>query len=231
MPLRSRRVDVTESQKISSRKSSLAQGRQAPLATGACGEHTGGVNDDEEQDAPFTLPVPEIFWSFETEAPIRNCLVCGRDLIESDEHYLIEKAFSRAEVVFEYGLCLACHTRLVGELSKKSLKLIQNYFEEQVDLEARRERILGEFDGTELPWVSRCLFTGKSVVESDEYQILGMCRGEELLLGDLPHAISGEAIEAIMNLLSDKTRGFLDDFTGRYFGAPTGADLPRILPL
>lgn len=189
------------------------------------------MNENEGHEPPFTIPVPEIFWSFETEEPIRHCLVCQKDLIESGEHYLIEKAFSQGEVVFEYALCIACHSGLVQELSENSLKLIQNYFEEHVEMEKRRQRIANEFDGTVLPWLSRCMFTGKSVLESNEYQILGMCTGDELVIGDLPHAISGEAIEAIMNLLSDKTKGFMDDFTGKYFGVPTGADLPRILPL
>lgn len=189
------------------------------------------MNDESDDERPFTIPLPEIFWSFETDAPIRSCLVCGRDLIESDEHYLIEKAFSKGEVIFEYALCLACHSGLMEELSENSLKLIRNYFEEHAELEKRRERIASEFDGTICPWLSRCMFTNKPVPEDGEYQILGMCVGEELVLGDMPHAISGEAIEAIMNLLSDKTKGFMDDFTGQHFGVPTGADLPRILPL
>ena len=120
---------------------------------------------------------------------------------------------------------------MVGELSENSLKLIRNYYEEHVQLDKRRERINEEFEGSVLPWVTRCVFTDKPVVEMDEYQILGMCQGEDLVLCDLPHAISGEAVEQIINLLSDKTKGILDDFTGKHFGAPTGADLPKILPL
>lgn len=189
------------------------------------------MSDEEEEDELFTIPVPELFWSFETEAPLRKCLVCEKDMIESGEHYLIEKAFSKNEVVFEYGLCLGCHSGMIQELSENSLKLIKNYYEEHVQLEQRRERISADFDGSVLPWVSRCVFTGKPVIETQDYQVLGMCQGEELVLSDLPHAISGEAVEQIINLLSDKTKGFLNDFTGKYFGAPTGADLPRILPL
>ncbi len=179
----------------------------------------------------MTIPVPSVFWSFETEAPIDKCLVCAGDLIGSGEAYMIEKAFSQGEVIFEYGICSACHTAMMQELSAQSLKLIQNYFEEHVDVAARRSRIRSGFDGGVLPWISRCMFTGKPVVEADHYQILGMCVGDELLLGDLPQAISGEAIEAIHGLLSDQTKGFMDDFTGKYFGVPTGADFPTILPL
>lgn len=190
------------------------------------------MSDETDDHLPLpSIPVPEVFWSFETEAPIRRCLVCDRDLIATGERYLIEKAFSKGEVVFEYGLCLACHASLMQELSENSLKLIRNYVEENVELEKRRKRISGEFNGTVRPWLRRCMITNQPVRETDDYQILGMCVGDELLLGDMPHAISGKAIEAIMNLLSDKTKGFMDDFTGQHFGVPTGADLPRFLPL
>lgn len=189
------------------------------------------MDEDDDQGADLMIPLPSVFWSFETEAPIRKCLVCEGDLIKSGEAYMIEKAFAKEEVVFEYGICIACHTGMMQELSEQSLKLIRHYFEEHVDVAGRRARIQSGFDGSVLPWISRCMFTGKSVVEADEYQILGMCIGDELVLGDLPQAISGEAVAAIQGLLSDQTRGYMDDFTGKYFGVPTGADIPTILPL
>ncbi|MGB0582806.1 MAG: hypothetical protein ACPGVU_24235 [Limisphaerales bacterium] len=189
------------------------------------------MDDETEDGQPNTIPVPEVFWSFETEAPLRTCLVCSKNLIDSGEQYLIEKAFSKREVMFEYALCLPCHTCLAKELSENSMKLITNYFEEHVLPEQRRARISAAFDGTVQPWLSHCLVTHKPIREDDEYQIHGMCFGNELVLDEMPHAISGEALDAIMNLLSNQTKGFINDFTGKHFGVPTGADLPKFLPL
>jgi hypothetical protein len=187
--------------------------------------------DDDREDEQTMVPLPERFWSFETDGLIESCLVCGGHLLEEEAPYLIEKAFSKGEVVFEYGLCLGCHGDLVRELSEASLERIRNHFVEQVHFEARRQRIAAGLDGTADPWLSHCLLTGQPINPGGEYQIFGMCLGDRLMLGDLPHALSGEAIGRLMELLSPETRGFLNDFTGKYFGAPTGADLPTLLPV
>lgn len=186
---------------------------------------------DDQLDDHLKLPLPERFWSFETGRPIEDCLACGTNLIDADEPYLIEKAYSRGEVIFEYGLCLRCHGDLMQELSAESLDRIREHFLANADFEGRRERIAADMDGGVDPWLSHCLLTGREIDPRGEYQIFGMCFGDRLLMGDLPHAISGAGVEQLTELLSEKTKGFLNDFTGRYFGAPTGADLPTLLPV
>jgi hypothetical protein len=186
---------------------------------------------DDGYDDHLMLPLPERFWSFETERPIDRCLVCESDLLQADEPYLIEKAYSRGEVIFEYGLCLRCHGGLMAELSAESLERIREHFLANVDFLARRDRIAADMDGSVDPWLSHCLLTGQEINPRGEFQIFGMCLGDKLLMGDLPHAISGAGVEQLMTLLSEKTRGFLNDFTGNHFGAPTGADLPTLLPV
>ena len=185
----------------------------------------------DEDDDQLMLPLPERFWSFETERPIERCLACETNLLAADEPYLIEKAFSRGEVIFEYGLCLRCHGSMMQELSAESLERIREHFVVNADMEARRERIAGSLDGSADPWLSHCVLTGKEIDPRGDYQIFGMCFGDQLMMGDLPHAISGAGVEQLMALLSEQTKGFLNDFTGRYFGAPTGADLPTLLPV
>ena len=187
--------------------------------------------DEDDPDDHLMLPLPERFWSLETDRPIAKCLICEGDLLNSDEPYLVEKAFSRGEVVFEYGLCLACHGGLLGEFSEESLVRVREYFLAHADLEARRERIGASLDGSADPWLSHCVLTGREIDQGGEYQIFGMCRGDKLLLGDLPHAISGAGGEQLTALLSEETKGLLNEFTGRYFGVPTGADLPTFLPV
>lgn len=187
--------------------------------------------DDDRDDEQALVPLPERFWSFETDGPIERCMVCGVDLLGGHEPYLVEKGFARSEVIFEYGLCLGCHGELVRELSEESLARIQAHFVSRVDIEARRRRIESALDGTAEPWLSHCVLTGEPIDPAGEYQIFGMCLRDQLMLGDLPHAISSAGVEQIMALLSPQTKGFLNDFTGKYFGAPTGADLPTLLPV
>ena len=177
------------------------------------------------------IPIPESFWSFETGRPFTQCLVCAGDLSGDGTQYLVEKAFSHGEVVFEYALCMDCRATLEGELSRQSLKLIGNYFDEHVDVIGRARRLLNDGNGDPKPWLSQCLVKGTPITESTEYQIFGHCDGSDMLFSIFPYAISGEAIEDVVKLLSPQTKGFLDDFTGKYFGVPDGANLPTILPL
>lgn len=67
------------------------------------------------------IPLPEIFWSFETGQPMEHCSLCGCDLMVPDTNYLIEKAFKNRETVFEHALCLKCYTDAHESLSAARL--------------------------------------------------------------------------------------------------------------
>ncbi len=187
-------------------------------------------HEDAELEGGY-MPIPEHFWSFETGRPFTTCLICTKDLTADGTQYLVEKAISRGEVVFEYALCMDCRAKLECELSRQSLKLIGNYFGEHVDVIGRARGLLSGMKGDFKPWLSNCLVKGTPIEEATEYQIFGHCDGTDMLFSIFPYAISGEAIEDIVKLLSPQTKGFLDDFTGKYFGVPDGANLPTILPL
>lgn len=160
-----------------------------------------------------------------------RCLVCRAPLLEDGTQYLIEKAFARGEVIFEYALCLNCRAGLEGELSRRSLKLIAHYFEEHVDVAGRGRRLLQLPDEGVRPWLDHCLVKRTAIDPAGEFQVFALCDGKDLLCSLFPYAISGAALEDVMKLLSPQTKGFLDGFTGRYLGAPDGANLPTILPV
>lgn len=171
---------------------------------------------------PF-IPIPETFWSFETGQLFETCSLCGTDLLHAGKQYLVEKAYKRNEVIFEYALCADCHQRIMNELSRKSLKLIDHYFEEHVDPRTRLEKLREASHGSADRWISHCMVKDTPVEALEEYQIGGLFAGDKMVLADFPFALGGPAIDEIMHLLSDETVGALNDFSGQVLGI----DLPN----
>ena len=62
---------------------------------------------------------------------------------------------------------------------------------------------------------------------------MALCRGDRMILGiSSPMMISGAATEEIIGLLSEQTKGWLEDFVGDNFGMPSEfCDNPDLLPL
>jgi len=168
-------------------------------------------------------PVPETFWSFETEAPFNRCSVCDKDLLEPGTNYIIEKAFQRKETVFEYAICTACHLQLRKEISPQSQKLFENYFHEHVDFAQRPSEMIQWHGINHTKWLSHCLVKGTPIEECEEYQIYGMCIDKDLVFMEMPFMISEAVIEDLLVLLSDETRGFLENFSDRVLGI----DMPK----
>lgn len=171
------------------------------------------------------IPVPEIFWSFETGGPMERCGLCNRDLTLEGTNYLIEKAFREGETMFEHALCLHCHLECVEELSAESLGRIQAYFDEHVDLAKRPARLLEDYGTDPRRWLGHCLVKGYPIDECGEYQIYGFCIGRNLIFNGAPYLLSGEAIEDILGLLSSQTLGTLGEISDRLFGIDAPKDL------
>jgi hypothetical protein len=171
------------------------------------------------------IPVPEEFWSFETGRPMAQCSLCGCDLMADGTNYLIEKAFIRGETIFEHALCLGCHAKCVSELSQESLQRIQNYFAEHVDMEEYRTTSLERFGTDHTQWISHCMVKGYPIRECEEYQLYGFCIDSDLMFNGTPYALSGEAIDEIMQLMSNQTLGAMADLSDRLFGIDAPKDL------
>jgi hypothetical protein len=77
----------------------------------------------------------------------------------------------------------------------------------------------GGSDASEL--MDRCLFSGTLAEDSREKQIAAWCHGDRMRVDHVfPLMISGVAIEELNGVLSEKTRGWIDDFVGDNFGMP-----------
>ncbi len=185
------------------------------------------MSDYLEDDIFKYDSIPEVFWSFEKDEPFSHCLVCSENLLVEGKNYFVEKAFNKGEVIFEYAMCLKCRDELSEELSLQSRRLIENYFAEHIDLETRRERLL-EKQNLEIDhWLGHCIVKNKPIKTDSEYQVFAQCIGKEMIYAYAPYAVSGEAIDDVIELLSDETLGILGDFTDKYFGI----DVPQKLLL
>lgn len=174
-----------------------------------------------------TIEIPRVFKTFISEAYFKNCIICDRYLLDKETEYVIEKVIRDGYVELEYSMCLDCVEKMRQRMSEESMERINRYFEENFDFYARRYHILASQSSNIDDYISSCLFKDKPVHELKEYQLLGHCRGDKMLLSVFPYIVSKDAIEEVQELLSAKTREELDDFTDRYFGLPP--DLKEIL--
>lgn len=163
--------------------------------------------------------IPEIFYDTIEEKPIATCTGCGKNLVEGEEPYVIEKAFRRKEVVFEYALCMPCMEKMRGQMSKESMANVEKYMLENANFQERAEELQAEdFDIDK--WLSRCVVKNEERSDLEEYQIQGMFAGDKMLEGQFPIMIGGHALEEIQELISAETRDELDRFRNDFFDLP-----------
>lgn len=181
------------------------------------------------------IPVPALFHSFLTDKPFDKCLVCQSELLVDGMQYLVERAFVGIEPVYEYAMCVKCCLNLGGDLSEESLMRLKAHFEERVDFEDRRKRLLHKGTKDVDLWIDECLLTKKKRKDCRSYAIYGHCDGPDLFLDDHLHMVSDEGMNQLFQLLSKQTKDRLDDFTDEYLGMPPEfkdqPNTPRFVPL
>lgn len=173
---------------------------------------------------PKFVPIPSEFHSLENDGPFDKCLKCEAELLQSGTPYLIERVFVQQEPIVEYAMCEACVLASQSELSADSRQAVTDYMLSNLDVGQRLGRLSdwaeqGGSDATEL--MDRCLFSGTLAEDSREKQIAAWCQGDQMRVDHVfPLMISGVAIEELNGVLSEKTRGWIDDFVGDNFGMP-----------
>ncbi len=173
---------------------------------------------------PTFVPIPSEFHSLENDGPFNKCLKCESELIRSGTPYLIERVFVQQEPIVEYAMCEACVLASQGELSAESRQAVTDYMLSNLDVSQRLTHLSewaeqGGDDASEL--MNRCLFSGTQAEDCREKQIAAWCQGDRMRVDHVfPMMISGVAIEELNSVLSEKTRGWIDDFVGDNFGMP-----------
>lgn len=175
---------------------------------------------------PKRVPIPESFYSIETDEPMSECLVCERSLLDGSTEYLIEKgyrgyeAYDVEETVFGYALCMECHRRIRHSFSDLSMHRCQSYLAEHIDVRERTKSLLDKDSPEPSDWMTQCVVHGTPRETLNEYQLLAHCRGDEMLLTHLPMLLGGAAIDDLADCLSQETIDELGGFRDEYFGVP-----------
>lgn len=165
-----------------------------------------------------SVDIPEEFFSSKNNRPIEECILCGKSLLTDYEPYMIEKAFKNnqitkeTELIFEYAMCSQCQQNTASELSKESLDNIKMYYELYVNFEERQAQLKDNENFNISDWINKCIITGKPLNEYKEFQYGGMFLRNQLLLGNIPFAVGEKAINEMQELISKKTRDYLDGF-------------------
>lgn len=161
--------------------------------------------------------IPKEFFSFETNAPFERCIECDKYLLDDDTEYLVEKAiknydgYSAKDVIFDFAICMDCMHERSKEISSESATKISEYFQNNIDIEKRIAQ--NESDDV----LNKCMIKGTDISACNEYQICGYFKGKKMNIKNPPYLISGEVMEELMPLLSDKTVDEMNGFFNKHF--------------
>jgi len=173
------------------------------------------------------VTIPEAFYSFDSQQPFENCMVCKANLLAGDTDYFIEKAIRNyhehkvSDVIYEYAICWQCAHDMNGQMSKESTNNIQQYFANQEEfvntITSYNESLrLGKNN----PILQNCAITGEAIEKLEEYMIYAHFRGNKMVTSSMPYLLSSKVMDEVSDLLSKQTIDQLDDFMGEYFGGP-----------
>lgn len=175
--------------------------------------------------------IPVEFYNSDTGQPFSHCLVCNCELAFEHRPYAIERAIRHypamklRSVVFEYALCANCMTSMENELSTHTKLAISGYFAQNLRLSDRPlwnpgsdEEPQPKFNCSE--WIDRCAVKSVAREELHEYTLCARCIGTKIIPEVAPYMISGLAQDELIELFSNESLGFLDDFTDKHFSGP-----------
>ncbi len=168
--------------------------------------------------------IPDRFYSDEDGKPFDHCKICGKYLLDNGTTYFVEKAMKNYEgydfqtTLFEYAVCLDCHSTIQGSMSDESINNLQQYYA-KILADKGNQPIVIDINNFDLDsWLSTCFFTGDPVSQMNEYQLVAQFNGDKMVMNTPPMIIGEAAMEQMAGLLSDKTtdemNGFRDQFLG-----------------
>ncbi len=172
------------------------------------------------------IDIPKDFYSDGDGKPFENCLVCGKDLLNSETSYVVEKVMKNYEeydfssTVYEFAICSDCHMEQQNKMSKESVANMQSYYQSKV-ADAGKQSIAIDLRNFDLKtWLSKCFFTDKPITEMKEYQIVAQFKGNKMLMNMPPMVIGEDIINDMADLLSDKTIDEMNGFKEQFLGPP-----------
>lgn len=139
--------------------------------------------------------------------------------------YIVNKAYSGDECVFEFAMCLDCREALNAALSEKSRVAMFDFMHDNMDMEKREEEL-----GTDSPdddYIAHCATCGKSKTDSASYSLGAMFQSHHMIKGPFPMLICDDCEIKIADTISEETRDTWDKFiTENFPGPPSEVKLP-----
>lgn len=171
--------------------------------------------------------IPKFFYEFETEEPFKHCSLCNKELGESDK-YAVEKVMkqnkhlNKAEIVYEYAMCWDCAAGMGDEISEESKDSIVNLYQEHSENVMMKLDYLHRTEKYNIEsWMERCTFTGKETRLCGEYSVSGIIENNQLLFEHSPVVVSDDFMEKMQDVLSEKTKEFLDGLKDELIDSPS----------
>ena len=172
----------------------------------------------------YLIDIPKRFYSDVTEKPFHNCDICGKQLLNNNVSYVIEKVIKNYEghdfssTIYEFAICLDCHTNMQKSMSAESLQNLQNHYS-KVMAEKGNEPMMIDMQTFNMDdWLSKCFFSGGEIKDMKEYQIVGQFTGSKLIMNTPPIIIGHEAMKQMAGLLSEKTTDEMNGFRDKFLG-------------
>jgi len=171
----------------------------------------------------------DIFLSDATGKPFEHCCVCETNLAECTEPYMVEKAFKQHvnakpeptyNTIFEYAICSDCAEDFRQKMSKASREALEGFFIENTHFTQRMDMFNRMKEQPVSVYISHCAISGKPINKEEEFQVVGVFMQKELQLGAFPYAISGKALDNVVELLSNETLDEMNGFRDTYLGGP-----------
>ncbi|MEL6676120.1 MAG: hypothetical protein AAFR61_28190 [Bacteroidota bacterium] len=175
---------------------------------------------------PERVAIPPVFYHTESEAPFSHCVLCERELLESNTSYLVEKACKyhpetgNTDVKFEYAICWECAGDMDAVMSDESRDAMMEYLIQHVNLLERRERLLTDHGLVSEKWIDHCMFKGSTLEANEHFQLIGHFKGKQMVFSLMPYMVGEEAMKEMSLLLSSKTLGEMNRFFDQFFGLP-----------
>ena len=183
------------------------------------------MNKKNNEPDPLLVDISEEFHSFTNGALFEECIECKKYLLQEDTDYIIEKhikkypGFEATDVIYEFAICYDCADEMRKKLSAESVSRMTRYMNENMNVEKRVATFICHGSDPSA-FTDYCMIKGTKRSELTEFQISAYCKGNLMQIGQMPYLLSGEVLDELAALLSEKTLDELDGFAGRHFGPP-----------
>ena len=172
----------------------------------------------------YKIDIPDRFYSDAEGKPFENCQMCGKFLLSEGTTYVVEKAIKNYKdydinsTIFEFAVCIDCHTKVQQSMSDESLANLHLYYQ-HIMAEKGNQPIVIDIRNFNLDdWLSKCFFKGDEIKEMNEYQLVAQFNGNKMLMNMPPMIIGEKAMEEMAELLSDKTVDEMNGFREKFLG-------------